>query len=617
MPPADDPMVAAVSRDLGLTVEQARALLATQERATQVEETLRGGLPATYGGTWIDESSGELRVGVTDLSSAQRVRDAGAVPYQVDYLEAELDLTVAELDAATEPAPDSVTGWYVDVAVNRVLVQTMPGTAAEARAYLDRTLAQPGAAVVEETDEEVAPMADLHGGDAYFSGGGRCSIGFSVTGGFVTAGHCGTAGTAVRGLDPVDTGTVAAASFPGDDFGWARTNASWRQTPTVNLYNGGGTTPVLGAREAPRGAPVCRSGSTNGFDCGLIRGKNKTVKYREGKVRGLTKTNICSSGGDSGGSFIIIGQAQGMTSGGSTRCNLFTHSTYFQPVNEALQRYGLTLTVQRPCRGMTWSVATKEWGRDVTLVGRDFHTDAYNGDTPCDRTLPVACLQPAGLPVPPGITPTANSGWTGGNMRLSAPVRGSSLTSRAAADAVCAGQFGAGWRMGEFHDGGGGWAWWALGDPQRMWVAINDQPANPWNTTTGRAMTWTLGSHQWGADVVDVMSDFKTNAYNGDTPTTAALPVLCLRRDGRPVPPGITPTANNGWAQGQVQLTAPIAGRLLTSRLRADAFCMSQFGLGWRMAEFHDGGGGWAYWAAGDIGRMWVAINDQPANPWS
>jgi hypothetical protein len=35
------------------------------------------------------------------------------------------------------------------------------------------------------------------------------------------------------------------------------------------------------------------------------------------------------------------------------------------------------------------------------------------------------------------------------------------------------------------------------------------------------------------------------------------------------------------------------------------------------MAEFHDGGGGWGYWAAGDIGRMWVAINDQPANPWS
>jgi hypothetical protein len=130
---------------------------------------------------------------------------------------------------------------------------------------------------------------------------------------------------------------------------------------------------------------------------------------------------------------------------------------------------------------MTWSVAQKEWSRDLALVSRDFHTDAYRGDTPCERTLPVLCLQPAGLPVPPGLNPTFDRGWTGGNLRLSAAVRGSSLTSRAAADAVCANQFGAGWRMGEFHDGGGGWGWWANGDPQRMWVAINDQPANPWN----------------------------------------------------------------------------------------------------------------------------------------
>jgi hypothetical protein len=262
-------------------------------------------------------------------------------------------------------------------------------------------------------------------------------------------------------------------------------------------------------------------------------------------------------------------------------------------------------------------VVSKEWGRDVTLVGRDAHTDAYNGDMPCNRALPVACLLRDGQPVPPGITPTFDSGWTEGTVRLTPPVAGSSLTSRAAADALCASQFGAGWRMGEFHDGGGGWAWWAFGDPQRMWVAINDQPANPWDTITGQAMTWTMTAHQFGADVVDVTSDAKTNPYVGDTAIGTSLPVLCLRRDGRPVPPGITPTFGNGWAQGEVRLTSPVPATALTSRARADALCASQFGAGWRMAEFHDAGGGWGYWASGDIGRMWVAIDDQLANPWS
>jgi pimeloyl-ACP methyl ester carboxylesterase len=41
--------------------------------------------------------------------------------------------------------------------------------------------------------------------------------------------------------------------------------------------------------------------------------------------------------------------------------------------------------------------------------------------------------------------------------------------------------------MAEFHDGGGGWGWYAQGSVSttgRFWVAINDQPANPWNCST-------------------------------------------------------------------------------------------------------------------------------------
>lgn len=113
--------------------------------------------------------------------------------------------------------------------------------------------------------------------------------------------------------------------------------------------------------------------------------------------------------------------------------------------------------------------------------------------------------------------------------------------------------------------------------------------------------------------------DNQTNAYLGDTSTSNALPVLCLRQDGRPVPPGISVDFYNGWAADEVRLTAPVTGVTLTSRATADTLCAQQFGAGFRMGEFHDGGGGWRWWASGTLStstRFWVAINDQPANPW-
>lgn len=134
---------------------------------------------------------------------------------------------------------------------------------------------------------------------------------------------------------------------------------------------------------------------------------------------------------------------------------------------------------------------------------------------------------------------------------------------------------------------------------------------------THAGMTWTVLGRQTG--LVHVGSDAQTNPYNGDTAATVSLPVLCLFVDNSPVPPGLATNFYNGWARGRLAVTAPIAGSQLTSRIFADALCTQTFGPNWRMAEFHDGGGGWSYWGYGSIGngRFWTAINDQPANPWN
>ncbi|MBB4893442.1 hypothetical protein FHS39_002473 [Streptomyces olivoverticillatus] len=126
---------------------------------------------------------------------------------------------------------------------------------------------------------------------------------------------------------------------------------------------------------------------------------------------------------------------------------------------------------------------------------------------------------------------------------------------------------------------------------------------------------------------VQVGSGASSNPYQGDTPASASLPVLCLKADGSPVPDGITPGFYAGWAQGTVAASRPVRGSRLNSRNAADSVCQAEFGAGWRMAEFHDGHygpdlnatGGWTFWAYGTLPantRMWTAINDQRANPW-
>lgn len=136
------------------------------------------------------------------------------------------------------------------------------------------------------------------------------------------------------------------------------------------------------------------------------------------------------------------------------------------------------------CKGMTWTWRSRTV--DVDLVGNDGTTNAYQGDTSCWASLPVLCLYKAGLAKPSYITAVDYyRGWSGGYLALTRSYPGTSLTSRAAADNLCAATFGSGWVMGEHHDGGGGWGWYAYGavsTSSRFWVAINDQPANPWNS---------------------------------------------------------------------------------------------------------------------------------------
>jgi streptogrisin C len=342
-------LAAAMERDLGLTKDQAGDRLAREAWASQTVAALRSDLESQqWGGAWLTEGAEQLMVAVTDEQAADEVRAAGAEPALVSFSQQELADTQAALDERAAQAEGSIAGWYVDVAGNTVVVLAAEGAEPAAEAFAAGAGAAADAVRVVTSSEQPRPLFDVRGGDAYFiEDQARCSIGFSVEGGFVTAGHCALAGVTTTGFNNEPQGEFVAASFPGvgnngaDDWGVVEVNQDWVPQPLVNDFEGG-TLPVAGAEEAPVGASICKHGSTTGVTCGVIEAKNATVNYPEGTVTGLTRTDVCAEGGDSGGSWLSGDQAQGVTSGGSGDCTI-GGITFFQPLAEILEENGLTL----------------------------------------------------------------------------------------------------------------------------------------------------------------------------------------------------------------------------------------------------------------------------------
>ena len=335
-------IIAAMQRDLSLTPAQVLSRLAREDSAARTEQALRAELGTDFAGAWLTAADQQLVVAITDASQADEVRAAGAQPQLVDRSERQLNAAKSRLDRASRPSR-SIAGWYVDVASNTVVVLAKESALAAAERFVANSGADADAVKVVVTTENPVPLVDVRGGDAYYPGNSRCSVGFSVNGGFVTAGHCGGVGTTTRGVNQQAQGTVRGSVFPGSgDYGWVQVNSNWTPTPLVNRYSGSQTVTVTGGQEAAVGASICRSGSTTGWRCGTIQAKNATVNYPQGSVTGLTRTNACAEGGDSGGSWLSGSQAQGVTSGGSGNCTT-GGTTFFQPLGEILSAFGLTL----------------------------------------------------------------------------------------------------------------------------------------------------------------------------------------------------------------------------------------------------------------------------------
>ena len=348
--PADaasaSPMLAAMGRDFGLTPEQAGIRLSREQWAATTSAELKRQLGPAVAGSWLTNGGQTLNVAISDPAKAGIVLAAGAVPKTVTQSWATLQNVKKLLDAAKPPA--GVVDWSIDPATNSVVVHAEQGTESSVRQWLETLV--PSAAVRVATSAgrpHLTDADDLFGGDRItfhenIFNEGRCTIGFAVKDGIITAGHCGHVGTETSNSDR-GVGKVNASDFNIEgDMAYIKTESRWNLANLV-WTDGNNTAIVRGSAEALIGASVCRSGVTTGWHCGTILAKDRTVTYSTGEtIGGLTNTSVCAEPGDSGGPFLAGDQAQGVTSGGSGDCKT-GGETLFQPVNEILGRYNLQL----------------------------------------------------------------------------------------------------------------------------------------------------------------------------------------------------------------------------------------------------------------------------------
>ncbi|WP_061294647.1 S1 family peptidase [Herbidospora cretacea] len=385
-------MLEALQRDLNLSAEQAQLRLVNEARLGKLEGKVRTDLGASFGGSWLSgDTASSLTVATSDASKVAAIQAGGAKAQLVTRSLGDLTALKDKLDTAA--APQTVPVYYVDVKTNSVVVETRDQAAAEA--FVAAAGVDKAAVRFVASNEQPVTYYDLRGGDAYYiNNSGRCSIGFSITRGstpgFVTAGHCGNVGASTQGYNRVAQGTFQGSSFPGNDYAWVAVNSNWVPTPTV----AGTSATVAGSTAQVVGGSICRSGSTTGWHCGTVQQIGTSVTYSQGTVSGVTRTNVCAEPGDSGGSWISGTQAQGVTSGGSGNCSV-GGTTYFQPVNEILSAYGLTLTTTGgggggSCNGgtLTGSLSSGQYGNSSQFTANaGTHTVCLDGPNGTDFDL--------------------------------------------------------------------------------------------------------------------------------------------------------------------------------------------------------------------------------------
>ncbi|MCZ4517871.1 S1 family peptidase [Rhodococcus ruber] len=374
-------LVEAVQRDLKISPQEYLDRAARAQELSAYASDFRASRPADFAGAWIGPD-GNAVVAVTSPAAAQAVAKDGYATAQSPVSADGLEKSLADLNGWIAGLPreisEQINGTAIDFIDNQVvidLVNSPIGSALNLPTLLAniKVILSPGG----NKPVDPTPM----GGDTYVTSTGPiadapttdisiCSFGFNAvdkSGEAVnlTAGHCnpnkatGAGGAPVYLPDPSDIKrSTQIGSFDRSSLG-AQDGLDWSvialndsgiasglDRPTVRGANGS-TVTITGTAAPVIGAPVCKSGQSSSFTCGVVAADRvETQLYMEDgtsrTVRGFAST-ACTLAGDSGGAIVTgtlaLGITSGSNSGGAPDCN---------EANLALAQYGGTASLGIP-----------------------------------------------------------------------------------------------------------------------------------------------------------------------------------------------------------------------------------------------------------------------------
>lgn len=347
-------LVDALQRDLNLTPEQYLERAARAQELGDYARSFRAERPSDFAGAWLGED-GRPVVAVTNDDAARQAQDDGyqatVAPMSADGLEQALAELNRWVSALPREVSSQVNNTSIDVLNNQIVIDIV-------NSPVGRALNLPS--LIANVQVQLSPGMPPNdpaplGGDTYITADGDvrttplerigiCSFGFNgvdANGDAVnlTAGHCDAVARNQGGStvylpnrsnidDSTKIGMFTRSTVGTDstlDYGvisleQAGIDAGLNR-PAVRGGNGS-TLTVTGTAVPVVGAPVCKSGQSSSFTCGVVAADRieTQLNYANGTtstIRGFA-TTACTLSGDSGGAIVTGTLALGVISGSNS-----------------------------------------------------------------------------------------------------------------------------------------------------------------------------------------------------------------------------------------------------------------------------------------------------------
>jgi hypothetical protein len=344
-------LVEAITRDLKISPQEYLDRAAKAQELGSYAQDFREQHPDDFAGAWIG-LDGQPVVAVTTSEAADAAAKAGyatrIAPVSANGLEKTLSDVNGWIAGLPKDVASQVNSASIDVLDNRVVIDVVNSPAGQALnlptllANVKVMLSPGGGGPVEK-----GPLA----GDTYITSAGElaktpiseisvCSLGFNAVDDSgqavnISAGHCNPAEGKPSPVflpnhqnvdDSQQIGTFSRSSVgnPADklDYSVIKLNEAGVKAgldrPAVRGANGT-TLEITGTARPVVGAPICKSGQTSSFTCGVVAADHVETQLfvSDGSSRTINgfAGTACTLAGDSGGAIVTGTLALGITSG--------------------------------------------------------------------------------------------------------------------------------------------------------------------------------------------------------------------------------------------------------------------------------------------------------------